>query len=199
MHSIWVPTDDDFQQYPHVLFTSADIWDASVLDHGITPACLEVHQETDDSQLKYSMFDELGIFTNEWYSTWFFWDSSPTETGEHTFHAHLHHTNPAEEDWNSLRLYFGWQSEQVIQNTYKVTSWIGGSVPHHDYLKNLSSAGILFSIFPGAMSLLLLMLSFMTSAINDGSTVAQFFVTKGTSVCDVYGIQKLETVHQHTL
>ena len=39
------------------------------------------------------------IFTNEWYSTWmFFWDSIPTETGEHTFHARLHQSNPAEED-----------------------------------------------------------------------------------------------------
>ena len=40
MHSSWVPTDDDLQQYPHVLFRSYDIWDASVLDHGITPALL---------------------------------------------------------------------------------------------------------------------------------------------------------------
>ena len=26
MSSIWVPTDDDLQQHPHVLFTSPDIW-----------------------------------------------------------------------------------------------------------------------------------------------------------------------------
>ena len=36
MHSIWVPTDDVLQQYPHVFFTSSDIWDTSVVDHGIT-------------------------------------------------------------------------------------------------------------------------------------------------------------------
>ena len=58
----------------------------------------------------------------------FFWDSSPTETMENTFHAHLHQSNPAEEDWKSLRPYFGWQSEQVIQDTYKVTSRFGGTV-----------------------------------------------------------------------
>ena len=40
MHSIWVPRDDDLQQYPHVFFTSPDIWDASVLGHGIAPAFL---------------------------------------------------------------------------------------------------------------------------------------------------------------
>ena len=59
MHSIQVPTDNDLQQYPHVFFTSPDIWDPSVLDHGITPALLEeIHKEADDST--DSMFDEFG-------------------------------------------------------------------------------------------------------------------------------------------
>ena len=50
MHSIWVPTHDDLQQYPHVFFISSDIWDASVLDHGITNALLEeIQQGADDS------------------------------------------------------------------------------------------------------------------------------------------------------
>ena len=43
-----------------------------------------------------------------------FWGSSPAETGEHTFHAYLYESNPAEQDWKSLRSYFGWQSEHVI-------------------------------------------------------------------------------------
>ena len=64
-----------------------------------------------------------------------FWDSSPTEIGEHTFYSHLHQSNPAEDDWKSLRPYCGWQSEQVIQNTYKGTGRFGGTVPQHDYIK----------------------------------------------------------------
>ena len=48
------------------------------------------------------------------------WDSIPAVTGEHTFDVHLHQSSPAEEDWKSLRPYFGWQSEEVIQKT-KVT------------------------------------------------------------------------------
>ena len=48
----------------------------------------------------------LGIFTNEWYITWM--DSIPTESVEHTFHDHLHQTNPAEVNWKSVRPYFGW-------------------------------------------------------------------------------------------
>ena len=82
-----------------------------------------------------------------------FWDSNPTESGEHTFDTHLHESH-VEQDWKSLRPYFGWQSEQVIQDTYKVTSRFGGTTPHHGYLRNISNQEILFSISPGEMSLL---------------------------------------------
>ena len=58
-----------------------------------------------------------------------FWDSGTGETGEHTCHAYLHASNPAQQDRKSLRPYFGWPSEQVIQSTYKVTSRFGGTVP----------------------------------------------------------------------
>ena len=49
MHAIRIPTDQDLQNYPHVFFTSPDIWDASVLDHEITPSLLEdINQHSDD-------------------------------------------------------------------------------------------------------------------------------------------------------
>ena len=69
------------------------------------------------------MFDEFGDL-HQWVVQHLdgFWDSGLTETGEHTFHTHLHQNNPAEEDWKSLRPYFGWQSEQVIQNSYSLWS-----------------------------------------------------------------------------
>ena len=61
MHSIRIPTDQDLQNYPHVFFTSPDIWDASVLDHEITPSLLEdINQHSDDSPLQDSIFDEYG-------------------------------------------------------------------------------------------------------------------------------------------
>ena len=110
MHSIWVPTDDDLQQYPLVFFTSPDIWDASVLDYSITPALLdEISQEADDSLLQASSFDDFGDLQQQVVQhLHVFWDSSLAETGEHTFHAYLHESNPAEQDWKSLRSYFGW-------------------------------------------------------------------------------------------
>ena len=41
MQSMRIPTDHDLQHYPHVLFTSPDLWDTSVLDHGIPPSLPE--------------------------------------------------------------------------------------------------------------------------------------------------------------
>ena len=56
MHTIRIPTDQDLQNYPHVFFTSPDIWDASVLDHEITPSLLEdINQHSDDSLLQDSI------------------------------------------------------------------------------------------------------------------------------------------------
>ena len=115
-----------------------------------------------------------------------FYDLESTESGKHTFHTHLHESNHAEQDWKSLRPYFGWQTEKVIQDTYKVTSRFGGTIPHHDYLKNL-----VFNIPRRNESVATDTIFSDTPAINDGSTMAQFFVGKDTLVCDTYGIKSL--------
>ena len=137
MHTIRIPTDQDLQNYPHVFFTSPDIWDASVLDHEITPSLLEdINQHSDDSLLQDSIFDEYGDLHHRAIQTLnIFCDLPSPPSGEPLTHAYMHDSNPAEEDWKSLRPYFGWQSEQVIKNTYQVTSRFGGTIPQHDYLR----------------------------------------------------------------
>ena len=137
MHSIRIPTDQDLQNYPHVFFTSPDIWDASVLDHEITLSLLEdINQHSDDSLLQDAIFDEYGDLHHRAIQTLnIFCDLPSLPPGEPITHAHLHDSNPAEEDWKSLRPGFGWQSEQVIKDTYQVTSRFGDTIPQHDYLK----------------------------------------------------------------
>ena len=61
MHSMRIPTDHDLQNYPHVLFTSPDIWDTSVLDHGIPPSLPEaINPHSADSLPQASNFDAYG-------------------------------------------------------------------------------------------------------------------------------------------
>ena len=124
MHTIRIPTDQDLQNYPHVFFASPVVWDASVLDHEITPSLLEdINQHSDDSLLQDSIFDEYGDLHHRAIQTLnIFCDLPSPPSGEPLTHAYMHDSNPAEEDWKSLRPYFGWQSEQVIKNTYQVTS-----------------------------------------------------------------------------
>ena len=192
MHTIGIPTDQDLQNYPHVFFTSPDIWDASVLDHEITPSLLEdINQHSDDSLLQDSIFDEYGDLHHRAIQTLnIFCDLPSLPPGEPITHAHLHDINPAEEDWKSLRPYFGWQSEQVIKNTYQVTSRFGGTIPQHDYLKkHFKSRNPVFNIPRRNEPVATDTIFSDTPAINDGSTMAQFFVGRDTLVCDAYGIK----------
>ena len=104
MHSIRIPTDQDLKNYPHVFFTSPDIWDASVLDHEIKPSFLEdINQHSDDSLLQDFIFDEYGDLHHRAIQTLnIFCDLPSLPSGEPLTHAYLHDSNPAEEDWKSL-------------------------------------------------------------------------------------------------
>ena len=179
MHTIRIPTDQDLQNYPHVFFTSPDIWDASVLDHEITPSLLEdINQHSDDSLLQDSIFDEYGDLHHRAIQTLnIFCDLPSLSSGEPLTHAYMHDSNPAEEDWKSLRPYFGWQSEQVIKKTYQVTSRFGGTIPQHDYLKkHFKSRNPVFNIPRRNEAVATDTIFSDTPAINDGSTMAQFFI-----------------------
>ena len=105
MHSMRIPTDHDLQNYPHVFFTSPDIWDTSVLDHEIPQSLLEdINQHSDASLLQDSIFDAYGEPHHRDIQTLnsSFWDLPSLPPGEPITHAHIHDSNPAEEDWKSL-------------------------------------------------------------------------------------------------
>ena len=95
MHAMRIPTDHDLQIYPHVLFTSPDIWDTSVLDHGIPPSLPEaLNPHSDDSLPQDSNFDASGEPHHR--------DSPPLPSsfcdlpslppGEPITHVHMHET-----------------------------------------------------------------------------------------------------------
>ena len=157
MHTIRIPTDQDLQNYPHVFFTSPDIWDASVLDHEITPSLLEdINQHSDDSLLQDSIFDEYGDLHHRAIQTLnIFCDLPSLPSGEPTTHASLHDSNPAKEDSKTLRPYF------LVGNLSKSSriptrSHQDLEAPFHNMItsRSTSSPGILFSTFPGEMRLL---------------------------------------------
>ena len=105
IHSMRIPTDHDLQNYPHVFFTSPEIWDTSELDHGIPPSLLEdINQHSDDSMLQDSIFDPYGEPHHKDIQTLnsSFCDLPSLPPGEPITHAHMHDSNPTEKDWKSL-------------------------------------------------------------------------------------------------
>ena len=95
MHSMRIPTDHDLQNYPHVFFTSPDIWDTSVLDHRIPPSLLEdINQHSDDSLLQDSIFDAYGEPHHRDIQTMnsSYCDLPSLPAGEPFTHVHLHDT-----------------------------------------------------------------------------------------------------------
>ena len=103
MHSMRIPTDHDLQNYPHVFFTSPDIWDTSVLDHGIPQYLLEdINQHSDDPLLQDSIFDAYGEPHHRATQTLnsSFCDQPSPPPGEPITHVQLHETKTSP----SLRL-----------------------------------------------------------------------------------------------
>ena len=95
MHPMRIPTDHDLQNYPHVFFTSPDIWDTSVLDHGIPQSLLDnINQHSDDSQLQDSIFDAYGEPHHRDTQTLnsSYCDLPSLPPGEPITHVHLHDT-----------------------------------------------------------------------------------------------------------
>ena len=98
MHSMRVPTDHDLQNYPHVSFTSRDIWDTSVLDHGIPPSLPEdITRHSDPSLLHDSIHDASGEHhhRNIPNLTSSYCDLPSLTPGESITHVHLHDTKPS--------------------------------------------------------------------------------------------------------
>ena len=104
--------------------------------------------------------------------------------------ANLHQGSSQEPDWNALRPFFAWTSPSSIQDTFNVTTR-HGSAPHtQDYIKkHFKSRNPVFNIPRRSEAVATDTIFSDTPAVDDGSTMAQFFCGRDTLVCDAYGIK----------
>ena len=194
--SLGRPTDQDMDTYPHVFFTSPDEWDPSVLDHdpphldGLDPS------QVPDQPFGDPMFDAYGDF-NECIIANLntLLDAPPGDCGSYTeissvYTANLHQSSPQEPDWNALRPVFAWRSPSSIKDTFNVTTR-HGTAPHtQDYIKkHFKSHNPVFNIPRCSEPVATDTIFSDTPAVDDGSTMAQFFCGHDTLVCDAYGIK----------
>ena len=187
--SLGRPTDQDMDTYPHVFFTSPDEWDPSVLDHDPPPLDGLDPSQVLDQPFGDPMFDAYGDFNERIIANLnILLDAPPEDYGSYI--ANLHQGSSQEPDWNALRPFFAWTSPSSIQDTFNVTTR-HGSAPHtQDYIKkHFKSCNPVFNIPRRSEAVATDTIFSDTPAVDDGSTMAQFFCGRDTLVCDAYGIK----------
>ena len=194
--SLGRPTDKDRDKYPHVFFTSPDEWDLSVLDHdpphldGLDPS------QVSDQPFGDPMFDAYGDFNERIIANLnILLDAPLGDCGSYTSTSsvstvNLHQSSPQVPDWNALRPFFAWTSPSSIEDTFNVTTR-HGTAPHtQDYIKkHFKSRNPVFNIPRLSEAVATDTIFSDTPAVDDGSTMAQFFCGHDTLVCDAYGIK----------
>ena len=187
--SLGRPTDQDMDTYPHVFFTSPDEWDPSVLDHDPPPLDGLDPSQVLDQPFGDPMFDAYGDFNERIIANLnILLDAPPEDYGSYI--ANLHQCSSQEPDWNALRPFFAWTSPSSIQDNFNVTTR-HGSAPHtQDYIrKHFKSRNLVFNIPRRSEAVATDTIFSDTPAVDDGSTMAQFFCGRDTLVCDAYGIK----------
>ena len=194
--SLGKPTDQDMDTYPHVVFTSPDEWDPSFLDHdpphldGLDPS------QVPDQPFGDPMFDAYRDFNERIIANLnILLDARPEDCGSYTeissvFTANLHQSSPQEPDWNALRPLFAWTSPSSIKDTFNVTTRHGTAPNTTNYIKkHFKSRSPVFNIPRCSDTVATDTIFSDTPAVDDGSTMAQFFCGRDTLVCDAYGIK----------
>ena len=187
--SLGRPTDQDMDTYPHVFFTSPDEWDPSVLDHDPPPLDGLDPSQVLDQPFGDPMFDAYGDFNERIIANLnILLDAPPEDYGSYI--ANLHQGSSQEPDWNGLRPFFAWTSPSSIQDTFNVTTR-HGTAPHtQDYIKkHFKSRNPVFNIPRCSEAVATDTIFSDTPAVDDGSTMAQFFCGRDTLVCGAYGIK----------
>ena len=185
--SLGKPTDQDMDIYPHVFFTSPDEWDQSFLDHdpphldGLDPS------QVPDQPFGDPMFDAYGDFNERIITNLnILLDAPPEDCGSYTeissvLTANLHHSSPQEPDWNALCLFFAWTSPSSIKDTFNVTTRHGIAPHTQDYIKkHFKSRNPVFNIPRRSEAVATDTIFSDTPAVDDGSTMAQFFCGRDT-------------------
>ena len=182
--------------YRHVFFTSPDEWDPSVLDHDHPHLDGLDHSQVPDKPFGDPMFDAYGDFNERIIANLYtLLDAPPGDCGSYTeissvLTANPHQSSPQGPDWIALRPYFAWTSPSSIKDTFNVTTR-HGTAPHaQDCIKkHFKSQNSVFNIPRRSEAVATDTIFSNTPAVDDGSTMAQFFCGHDNLVCDAYGIK----------
>ena len=168
------PTDSDLEKLPHIVFTSDIDWDPSALDCDFDLDKDWADIPHIDDIYDNLAFDEFGNYNNRHVSN--------LESGS----PFVKEKPP---DLELLGPKFGWAPLDTIAKTLKATTQFARSssrIPmRHHFKSRFPALNVHRRNEPVATDTVYS----DTSAIDDGSKIAQFFVGKKSLVCDAYGIK----------
>jgi hypothetical protein len=143
-HAIMRPyTDEEWETLPHVIWTSDEEWDPTILDHEITDDDAWYDAISDlQGSLMNSPFDEYGRYCKREAEMHFF-DSKMDhedmieEAINRVTLAHATLQRPHKPDYEALRPLFAWIPAESVENTFKATTQYAratvGTVLKHAY------------------------------------------------------------------
>ena len=194
------PTDHELKNLPHVILTSDNDWDPSILDNKIDESNDTWFDASDDNFDSYTQypFDDTGNYKSREISELKFFDTNefnPQDYDDivddmifrHVMNVNLKQNEP---NYEALQPNFGWAPLDVIKNTFKnTTQYVRSLHLYNDMRKHYKSRFPAFNVMRRNEAVATDTIFSDTSAIDDGSKCAQFFVGRESLVSDVYGMK----------
>ena len=176
------PTDQDFDECPHVLLTSPHKWDPSVLhySHPNTRMYPSWPPEPSARDQHYPRIDECGNINHRSIHT------PSILSGSSTLIIQKHDQKPTDIDYNKLKPHFGGVNADTIQKTFENTTQWATAPTRFPMRKHFQSRFPAFNIPRRNEAVATDTIFSDTPAIDSGVTMAQIFVGKDTLASDVY-------------
>jgi hypothetical protein len=173
------PTDNEMSTLPHIIFSSDDDWDPTILDNISTDD--DIHSSESNlgytdafdqvGKYKHSLFNEVSILFSHHINTIKIFDI---------------HTTPDPVDYESLRPRFGWAPTDIIKHTFNnTTQYVRSLHMYDDMRKHFKSRFPAFNVMRRNEAV-------ATDTVysdTPGSKCAQLFVGRETLVTDIYGMK----------
>ena len=176
------PTDQDLEQYPHVLLTSPHERDLCVLDYSHSNTCgypsWAPHPSVRDQH--DPRIDECGNIHCRVIHTLSILSDTPTTS------IKKHDQQPTTIDYNKLKPYFGWVNVDTIKNTFENSTQWAVTSTRYPMRKHFKSTFPAFDIPCRNEAVATDTIFSDTPAIDSGVTMAQIFIGKDSIISDVY-------------
>lgn len=172
-------TDHEWEDLPHILLTQDNDWEPSILDHEIEDKSgwqeNLVPTPRDDNDRK---FDDRGYYRRR-----------VLVQDSRRYDANPNITTDKTPDFEALRKHFGWVPKELVRRTYDVTTRMARLPMTTRLTRHFKSPYPALNIPRRQEDIATNTVYSNTPAIDDGATIAQFYIGTKSYVSDVFGMK----------